>query len=123
MIRSVPIVARIPPRGLGCQLEQQSNRGAGLTPGPQFKHLAQQDKGHDDGRGFEIDADLSAMHPKRVGKRGGKESRKHAEDIGDTRSQQDQREHIQAAVAKGRAAQLEDGETRPKNGGSRESKL
>ena len=60
-------IRRDPPRGLGGEIEQRSDRLAGRGAGAQFENLTEQDERHDDASRFVIDGH-HAVHLERVGK-------------------------------------------------------
>ena len=49
------------PGGFGSQAQKSLDRGAGLSPGLELQHLAQEHQGDDEGRGLEIDPHLPRL--------------------------------------------------------------
>ena len=55
-------------RGLGAEIEQGANGGAGAAAGAQFHDLAEQDQSGDGGGGFEVNVGIAAHAAQRLGK-------------------------------------------------------
>ena len=58
-------------RGLGAEVEQGANGGAGVAAGSQFEHLSQKHESNDGGSGFEVDRRVAADIADRSGKNAG----------------------------------------------------
>ena len=81
------------------ELQQFSNRPAGLLTSPQLQHLPQQHQRDDHCRGFKVER-RSAVFQKGSGDQGRQEHYEQAEEERRQRADCDQREHVQAQRAK-----------------------
>jgi hypothetical protein len=77
--------------------EQRLDRRARPASRPQFHHLPEQHQGGDRGGRLKIDSDFAIFTAKRSWKCARKEHSHHAECVGHTSAQTDQRKHVQIA--------------------------
>jgi hypothetical protein len=119
----VAAVVTEPPRGLGRQIKQRPDGAGRLFAGAQLKNLAHQNQDGDDGRCLEIDR-RAAVHPAdRRREQSRRQHRDHAVDPGRADADGDQGEHVEAAVAEGSPAPLEERPAGPQHHGRRQREL
>ena len=110
-------------RGFWTQVEQCADGGAGTAASAQFHDLAEQDEGRDRGRGFEVNVGVSAHASQGVWKNLRCERSDDAVDIGNSRAQSDQGEHVRAAVDERRPEALKERKAAPEDDRSGENKF
>ncbi len=109
-----PVLAH-EPRRLRRQAEQRFDRGVGAAACAQFQHLAQQDQGRDDGRGFEVDRNHAHLVVEVSRENARREHAHHAVGPGHGDAESDQREHIEVPGLDGLPAADEKWPTAPQH--------
>ena len=97
------------------QVHQRPDGGAGPVAGAKLEDLAEEHQHDDDGRGLEIDPDLSAVPLEGVGENLRRHHRDDAEAVGGGDADRDQAEHVEPHRAERGPSPLEEGPSAPED--------
>ena len=112
-----------PTRLLGRKIEEGADSARRRSAGAQFEHLPEQHQHGDDGGGLEIERNTAMRVTEGWRKELRSERGDDAVDVGDTRTQRDQREHVEMAAAQRLGAAHKERPAAPKHHRRRENEL